>query len=86
MPESEKYPTDPKHDVDGDAPDGCTHVSWYTLDSWENDLYLVERSPERTARIEAESFRNMKHTGVKPEDLPNPETRARYMEFLKQCT
>lgn len=59
-----KYPTDPKHDVGGDTPDGCTHVSWYTLDSWENDPYLVERSPERTARIEAESFRNMKRTGV----------------------
>ncbi|MFL9867128.1 hypothetical protein PQR67_23385 [Paraburkholderia fungorum] len=83
MRESEKPPKNPKRPVDGGAPDGCAHVSWYTLDSWENDPYL-NPSPERAARVAAELFSNLRRIGTTPDQIPNPETRARYEAFLKQ--
>ena len=55
----------------------------YTADSWENDPYL-NPSPERAQAAQTAMLESMRARGVAPEALADPETRAKYVEFLKQ--
>ncbi len=54
----------------------------YTADDWENDPFLGQ-NPERSERVNSESFKTMQSLGIRTGQIVDPAERAAYTKFLR---
>lgn len=66
--------------ADGDEAGANEHG--YTADSWENDPFLTP-NPEREKKVDAGRFETLRMLGTRTSQVPDPETRKAYIQYLK---